>query len=165
VSHSSYVLSGIGPRPGPRILSYVMPLLCRICDNSCGLLIGRDRLGCVPQSSGRIAGYHRRCSGAACAFRLSLRHPGNHQRYRVGYARPFEPFGLSHIIPKFMAPAATNLAVTFMCVAALGLLIGAIAWRYFHHRKTIELLRSKGITDFDGDGRTDNFASKFLDDL
>jgi hypothetical protein len=31
--------------------------------------------------------------------------------------------------------------------------------------KTIELLRRKGIMDFDGDGRTDNFANNFLDDL
>jgi hypothetical protein len=45
------------------------------------------------------------------------------------------------------------------------LLVAAITWRYLHHRKTIEFLRSKGVTDFDGDGRTDNFASKFLDDL
>ena len=78
---------------------------------------------------------------------------------------PFEPFALSNVIPKFMTAAATNLAITFMCAAALVLLVTAITWRYLHHRKTIEFLRSKGVTDFDGDGRTDNFSSKFLDDL
>ena len=78
---------------------------------------------------------------------------------------PFAPFALSDMAPNFMHAAATNLAVTSMCLAGLVLLLVAIAWRYFHHRKTIELLRQKGITDFDGDGRTDNFASKFLDDL
>ena len=78
---------------------------------------------------------------------------------------PFEPFALSSIIPKFMTASATNMAVTLMCAAALVLLVVAITWRYLHHRKLIELLRSKGVTDFDGDGRTDNFANKFLDDL
>ena len=78
---------------------------------------------------------------------------------------PFAPFALSNVAPKFMQEAATNLAVTFMCSAALVMLLVAIAWRYFHHRKTIELLRRKGVTDFDGDGQTDSFASKFLDDL
>ena len=78
---------------------------------------------------------------------------------------PFAPFALSDMAPNFMHAAATNLAVTSMCLAALAMLLVAIAWRYFHHRKTIEFLRRKGITDFDGDGQTDNFASKFLDDL
>ncbi len=78
---------------------------------------------------------------------------------------PFEPFALSIIIPKFMTAAATNAAITCMCAAALLLLVVAIVWRYLHHRKTIEFLRSKGVTDFDGDGKPDNFASKFLDDL
>jgi hypothetical protein len=41
----------------------------------------------------------------------------------------------------------------------------AVAWRYFYHRKTIEYLRGKGIKDFDGDGKPDSFADKFLDDL
>lgn len=78
---------------------------------------------------------------------------------------PFAPFALSDMAPNFMHAGATNLAVTVMCSVGLVMLIGAITWRYFHHRKTIEMLRRKGVTDFDGDGETDNFANKFLDDL
>jgi len=78
---------------------------------------------------------------------------------------PFAPSALSEMAPKFMQAAATNLMVTSMCAAGLLLLVIAITWRYFYHRKTIELLRKKGVTDFDGDGKRDTFASKFLDDL
>jgi hypothetical protein len=80
-------------------------------------------------------------------------------------AGPFAHFALGDVIPKFMPPEATNLAV--FCLCALGMLCVAVAiiWRYFHHRKTIAYLRGKGVSDFDGDGRTDSFADKFLDDL
>ena len=84
-----------------------------------------------------------------------------------GWARHgmFAPFILSNQAPNFMHPAATNLAVTSLCAAALVLLVVAITWRYFYYRKEIEFLRNKGITDFDEDGKRDNFADDFLDDL
>ena len=85
---------------------------------------------------------------------------------RIYSSGPFAEFVLGNVyIPKFMAPGATNLAVFSFCAAGLFLVVVAVAWRYFYHRKTLRFLRERGVRDFDGDGKTDNFADKFLDDL
>jgi hypothetical protein len=85
---------------------------------------------------------------------------------RVYSSGPFAQFVLGDVyIFKFMGPGATNLAVFFFCAVGLLLIIIAVAWRYFHHRKTLRFLRERGVQDFDGDGNTDSFADKFLDDL
>jgi hypothetical protein len=85
---------------------------------------------------------------------------------RIYSSGPFAPFVLGNVnIPKFMSPTATNLAVFSFCAAGLFFVIIAVVWRYFHHRKTLRFLREKGVRDFDGDGKTDNFADTFLDDL
>jgi hypothetical protein len=78
---------------------------------------------------------------------------------------PFARFALSDLLFQFMQEGATNLAVFGFCVMAIVCLVVAIIWRYFRHRQTIAYLRQKGITDLDGNGRTDSFADKFLDDL
>jgi hypothetical protein len=85
---------------------------------------------------------------------------------RIYSLGPFEPFKLGNVhIFKFMAPAATNLAVfTFFALLFLSVLV-AVIWRYFYYRKTLRFLRERGERDFDRDGNTDNFADDFLDDL
>ena len=85
---------------------------------------------------------------------------------RIYSSGPFAPFVLGDVyIPKFMTPAATNLAVFSFSAAGLFLVIVAVVWRYLHHRKTLRFLRERGVRDFDGDGKTDSFADTFLDDL
>lgn len=85
---------------------------------------------------------------------------------RIYSSGPFSQFALGDVfIPKLMHPGATNLAVFSFCSAGLLLVVVAVLWRYFHHRKTLKYLRQKGVRDFDADGKTDNFADKFLDDL
>lgn len=78
---------------------------------------------------------------------------------------PFALFALSHVLFSFMQEAATNLAVFSLSVLGVVCMVAAILWRYLHHRKTIAYFRRKGITDVDGNGCTDTFADKFLDDL
>jgi hypothetical protein len=82
--------------------------------------------------------------------------------YRHG---PFAPFLLSKLAPNFMHPGATNLAVFSFCCLGVIAAIVAIVWRYIYHRKTLQFMRERGVSDFDRDGRTDNFADDFLDDL
>jgi hypothetical protein len=60
---------------------------------------------------------------------------------------------------------ATNLVVLVTCGIGFLASILAVVLRYIENRDKIELIRSRGITDFDGDGNTDSFADKFLDDL
>jgi hypothetical protein len=78
---------------------------------------------------------------------------------------PFSRFALSDVMFRFMQEGATNLLVFGFCVIGVVSLVAAIVWRYLHHRRTIAYLSRKGITDLDGDGRTDSFADEFLDDL
>jgi hypothetical protein len=85
---------------------------------------------------------------------------------RVYTHGPFEHFVLNDVyIPKFIAPSATNLVVFTFCAAGFLMVLVSVIWRYLHHRKMIAFLRQRGVRDFDGDGRTDSFADKFLDDL
>jgi hypothetical protein len=79
---------------------------------------------------------------------------------------PFEPFRVGGVaIPKFLAPGVNNLSVLILAVVGFVALLDSVAHRYFYHRKNLEYLRSKGINDFNGDGRRDTFADEFLDDL
>src|SRR5688572_10031225 len=71
---------------------------------------------------------------------------------RIYSSGPFGQFALGDVfIPKLMHHGATNLSVSLFCLAGLLLVVVAVAWRYFHHRKTIRFLRERGVRDFDGD--------------
>ena len=80
---------------------------------------------------------------------------GAHTAFRVGNTE----------IPKWQGAGATNIGIFIFCVAGLIAVALAIYLRYRQHQGKIQLLREKGITDFDGDGKVDSFADRFLDDL
>lgn len=84
-----------------------------------------------------------------------LLNEGPHAAFRLGHTE----------IPKWQGAGATNLGVFIMCAAGLLAVLVAIYLRYRQHRATLAWLRSRGVTDFDGDGKTDSFADRFLDDL
>ncbi len=68
-------------------------------------------------------------------------------------------------IPKWQGAGATNIGVFIMCTVGLLAVVVAILLRYQQHKKTLELFRSRGVTDMDGDGKVDSFADRFLDDI
>ena len=85
---------------------------------------------------------------------------------RVVNEGPMETFRVGQTdIPKWLGAGATNLGVTLFCLAGLVVLVFCIILRYAQHRDALEFLRSRGIDDFDGDGKVDSFADSFLDDL
>jgi hypothetical protein len=75
-------------------------------------------------------------------------------------------FAIGQAIPlKFMAPSATNLNVLFFCAAGFFAVLVAVVLRYRQHRNMVEFIRSRGVTDYNLDGKRDSFADRFLDDL
>lgn len=79
---------------------------------------------------------------------------------------PWQPFLIGSVpIPKWQGAGFTNFDVIFLCAAAILALVVAFALRYIQHRKKLSMLRSKGITDFDEDGKRDTFTDRFLDEL
>ena len=82
------------------------------------------------------------------------------------YKGALEDFKIGNVeIPKFMGAGASYLDVFIFCIIGILAVAISIYARYRHHKATIDLLRSKGIHDYDGDGKIDNFTDKFLDDL
>jgi hypothetical protein len=79
---------------------------------------------------------------------------------------PMEVFRIGSVpIPKWEGAGFTNLDVLIFCGVAIVALAVALVVRYLHHRGKLRALRSRGITDFNQDGRRDVFTDRFLDDL
>ena len=80
-----------------------------------------------------------------------------------GWMEPFM-YGKTWV-PGYTGTGGTNLSVAIY--AAFGLVARAvfIVIRWYQLRWIIEEFRKRGAYDVDGDGRTDTFADKFLDDL
>ncbi len=68
-------------------------------------------------------------------------------------------------IPKFMGTHASNLDVVILCGVAIAAVAVAYLVRYLTYRQFLARARARGITDLNGDGRTDVYTDWFLDDL
>ena len=85
---------------------------------------------------------------------------------RVFTHGPLETFEVGSVpIPKWQGAGFTNLDVAIFC--GVGILALAVAFivRYVQHREKLQALRSRGIEDFNKDGKVDTFTDRFLDDL
>jgi hypothetical protein len=82
---------------------------------------------------------------------------------RVGWLEAFRVGNVE--IPKFMGAQATNASVAILCGVVIIALAGAYLVRYLQTRPVLAVARARGVTDIDGDGRTDVFTDGFLDDV
>ena len=85
---------------------------------------------------------------------------------RVFALGPLEVFLVGSVpIPKWQGAGFTNLDVFIFCSVGICALVVAFIVRYFQHRGKLRALRSRGVTDFNEDGKPDVFTDRFLDDL
>lgn len=85
---------------------------------------------------------------------------------RVFTLGPMEVFLLGSVpIPKWQGAGFTNLDVVIFCGVGIFALVVAFVVRYVQHREKLRALRSRGVTDFNQDGKPDVFTDRFLDDL
>jgi hypothetical protein len=82
---------------------------------------------------------------------------------RIGWLADFRIGNVE--IPKLMGMHASNIDVAILCGVGIVATVVAYLIRYLTYRPILARARARGLTDLNGDGRTDVYTDRFLDDL